>query len=310
MPPDPGASQRRWRPGWPVDLATTLGPLRRGDRDPCLRIGRGEVWRATLTPDGPATVHYARSGDAILATAWGPGREAELELVPQVLGADDDPRGFAHGAHPVMAAAWRRFAAGLRITRTGRALEALAPAILEQRVTGVESRRAWRWLVVRHGEPAPGPTPGPESLRVPPEAPRWAQVPSWDFHRAGVDPGRARALVAAAGRAAAIEALSGRSPEQACAALATLPGIGAWTAAEVAVRAWGHIDAVSFGDAHVARTVTHALTGRLDGDDSTAAELLRPWSGQRARAVRLLELHVGPQPRRGPRATITDHRAR
>ena len=82
-----------------------------------------------------------------------------------------------------------------------------------------------------------------------------------------------------------------------------------WTAAEVAVRAWGDRDAVSFGDFHVARAVVHALTGRTDGDDDQMAELLTPWAGQRARAVRLLQLHSGhTPPRRGPRSTITDHR--
>ena len=66
---------------------------------------------------------------------------------------------------------------------------------------------------------------------------------------------------------------------------------------------------MSFGDFHLARAIVHALTGRTDGDDDQMAELLTPWAGQRARAVRLLQLHSGhTPPRRGPRATITDHR--
>jgi len=340
------ARHRRWTPSWPIDLTTTLAVLRHGRGDPTIRIAGGEVWRATRTPQGPATVHYARSGAQVLARAWGPGADFELEEMPRVLGADDDPAGFAFDEHPVMAAAYRRFGPGWRLLRTHRVVEALVPAVLEQRVTGQEASRAWADLVRAFGEPAPGPAgsgsggeepgvgaepegggrpvgprpvgrpgthPGSGSagprLVVAPDGPGWAQIPSWAWHRAGVDPGRARTITTATGRADTLEQLSTRSPEEAGEALRSLPGIGVWTAAEVGVRAWGDRDAVSFGDFHLARAVVHALTGRTDGDDEQMAELLRPWSGQRARAVRLLMLHSGhTPPRRGPRATITDHR--
>jgi 3-methyladenine DNA glycosylase/8-oxoguanine DNA glycosylase len=301
--------QRRWRPGWPVDLATTLAPLAHGPADPTIRIGPGGAWRATRTPEGPATVHYCWDREAILVRAWGPGAERAVDEAPRVLGGDDDPTGFAAGAHPVMAAAFARYGAGWRVLRTGRVLEALVPAILEQRVTGREAAGAWVALVRRFGEPAPRSDPGaPRGLAVPPDGPGWARVASWDWHRAGVDPGRAATIVTAAGRARALEELGQRSPADAAAALRALPGIGAWTAAEVAVRAWGDIDAVSFGDFHLARHVVHALTGRRDGTDEELAELLTPWAGQRARAVRMLDLHAPRMPRHGPRATITDHR--
>ena len=316
--------ERRWTPSWPVDLRTTLGVLSHGRGDPTVRMSDGGVWRATRTPQGPVTIHYARSGSQVLARAWGPGAEMELEMMPRVLGVGDDPTGFAVDAHPVMAAAHRRFGPGWRVLRTDRVMEALVPAVLEQRVTGREASRAWADLVRAFGEPAPGPGgqgagigPGADpgraaavgQLMVAPDGPAWARLPSWAWHRAGVDPGRARTITTAAGRAATLETLSGRSPEEASRALQSLPGIGVWTAAEVAVRAWGDRDAVSFGDFHVARAVVHALTGRTDGDDDQMADLLTPWAGQRARAVRLLQLHSGHTlPRRGPRATITDHR--
>jgi 3-methyladenine DNA glycosylase/8-oxoguanine DNA glycosylase len=302
-----GGLERRWRPTWPADLATTLGPLAHGRHDPAAQLRPEGIWRATRTPAGPATILYSRAGADVVARAWGPGAELELTGLPQLLGAGDDPTGFPADAHPAMAAAHRRFGAGWRVPSTGRTLEALIPAILEQRVTGLESSRAWRWLVLRHGEPAPG--PGPD-LVVPPDGPGWARIPSWSWHRAGVDPGRARTIVAAAARADRIEELATQPPEQASATLRSLPGIGAWTAAEVAVRAWGDIDAVSFGDYHLAAFVVHALTGRRGGTDEQMAELLAPWAGQRARAVRLLELHGPAPPRRGPRAPVTDHRRR
>ena len=309
--------ERSWRPSWPVDLENTLGVLRHGPGDPTLQIAAGQVWRTTRTPDGPVTVNYQRLGPDVLARAWGPGAALELDILPMVLGQDDDPTGFAEHVHPVMSAAYRRYGAGWRVPRTARVLEALVPAVLEQRVTGKESTRAWSALVRRYGEPAPGPADGHAGsgsgavplLRVAPDGAGWARIPSWAWHRAGVDPGRASTVVAAAARAGAVERLSERTPEEAARALRSLPGIGVWTAAEVGVRAWGDRDAVSFGDFHLARVIVHALTGRTDGTDEEMAGLLTPWSGQRARAVALLQRHGGHSlPRRAPRATITDHR--
>ena len=92
------------------------------------------------------------------ATAWGPGAEWALDSVPALLGDGDDPAGFVPH-HPVVREAWRRHA-GWRVPRTGLVLEALAPAVLEQKVTGHEAWRGWRLLVRKYGEPAPGPDDG------------------------------------------------------------------------------------------------------------------------------------------------------
>jgi len=46
-----------------------------------------------------------------------------------------------------------------------------------------------------------------------------------------------------------------------------MPGIGPWTAAEVAVRALGDPDAVSVGDYHLPSAVVFAFTGRRRGTD-------------------------------------------
>jgi 3-methyladenine DNA glycosylase/8-oxoguanine DNA glycosylase len=274
-----------------------------------MKVGADGVWRSTRTPDGPATVHYRCEAGVVRARAWGPGAELELAAVPRLLGEGDDPAGFDPGLHPVMAQAHARFGAGWRVPRTGRVLEALVPAIVEQRVTGRQARASWAWLVGRFGTPAPGPGDGrAPALLVAPGPTVWARIPSWAWHAAGVDPARSRAIVAAAGRAEALEQLCEREPPAASLALRALPGVGIWTAAEVAARAWGDADAVSFGDYHLADHVVHALTGRRGGTDEQMAELLQPWAGQRGRAVRMLQLHCPPPPRRGPRARITDHR--
>ena len=70
--------------------------------------------------------------------------------------------------------------------------------------------------------------------------------------------------------------------------LRKVPGIGVWTAAEVAQRAWGDADAVSFGDFHIPTVVGWALLGR-PLDDAGLAEVLAPYAPQRQRAVRYVE---------------------
>ena len=86
--------------------------------------------------------------------------------------------------------------------------------------------------------------------------------------------------------------------------LRTVPGVGAWTAAEVARPAFGDPDAISLGDFHLPNLVCWALAGEPRGDDATMLELLEPYRGQRARLVRLLE-HSGIRaPRYGPRSRI------
>ena len=64
--------------------------------------------------------------------------------------------------------------------------------------------------------------------------------------------------------------------------LKAIPGIGPWSAAEVAVRAWGDPDAVSVGDFHLKHLVAFALAGEPRADDTRMLELLEPYAGRRA----------------------------
>ncbi len=135
----------------------------------------------------------------------------------------------------------------------------------------------------------------------------WRRIPSWEFHRANVDPGRARTIVGCAQRADSLERLATRPPEQARTAMMSLPGVGEWTAAETAQRAFGDADALSVGDYHLAKMVGWRLLGHPI-DDPAMVELLEPLRPHRHRAVRLLEVS-GPalQPavrRRGRRFRI------
>ena len=88
-------------------------------------------------------------------TAWGSGAEWVLDQLPRMLGADDDPSGFVP-VHEPIALAWRRHA-NWRLGATDLVMESLVPAIIEQKVTGQEAFGAFRALVHRFGERAPGP---------------------------------------------------------------------------------------------------------------------------------------------------------
>lgn len=283
----------------PVSPRHTLAPHRRGPGDPCFQVDAdGAIWRTSLQPSGPVTAHITRTGtDEVSCRAWGEGAEEFTAGLPGLLGADDDAADF-DPAHPTVAAARARVP-HLRIGRTGRVLEALVPAVLEQRVQGIDAFRSWRLLVTKFGSPAPG--PAPERMRVPPSAQVWRRIPSWDFHRANVDPGRARTVVGCAQRAESLERLTAASDST---ALTALPGVGVWTAAEVAQRAFGDADALSIGDYHLAAMIGWTLLGH-PVDDDAMVELMEPMRPHRYRAVRLLEVsRLAYLPRRGARLPV------
>lgn len=286
----------------PVSPALTLAPLRRGRTDPCYYDAPdGAIWRTSLMRSGPVAARLTKSApDTVDCEAWGDGATEFAETLPALLGAYDDSVGFVP-TEPTIAAAHRRVR-HLRLGRTDRVLEALIPAVLEQRVYGKDARRAWRLLVTKYGAPAPGPAPA--HMRVPPPGEVWCRIPSWEFHRANVDPRRARTVVVCAQRADSLERLGARSPADARVAMASLPGVGEWTAAETSQRAFGDADALSVGDYHLAKMVGWSLLGHPI-DDPTMVELLEPLRPHRHRAVRLLEVSgLAVLPRFGPRMAI------
>jgi 3-methyladenine DNA glycosylase/8-oxoguanine DNA glycosylase len=138
-------------------------------------------------------------------------------------------------------------------------------------------------------------------LRLLPEPAILARLPYYAYHPLGLERRRADLIRTIAARAAWFEAIVDLPLPEAYARLLAVPGIGPWTAAEVAVRALGDDDAVSVGDFHVPNLVAWALAGEPRGNDARMLELLEPYRGRRALVVRLLELGGPARPRRGPR---------
>lgn len=301
----------------PYSLLPTVGPLQCGPQDPTVVLSDGAVWLAFRNNDGAVTLRLAQRGSlrrsSVHATAWGPGAALALCSMPRLVGLPDDwslfdSPAFAAGL-PELARKGRYLHPGLRLPATGRMLDAVVRVILEQKVTGLEAKRAWRYLVARFGDPAPAAPGAPHGLRLPPTAAQWRRVPSWEWHRAGVDGKRSGAALRAAGAASALERLADLDVPGARAGLCSVPGIGVWTAAEVLQRTHGCPDSISVGDYHLAAFVGAALTGRRT-DDAGMLELLAPWAGQRQRVVRMLYASGFRKQAYGPRLTPEDHRRR
>ncbi|MEU6680961.1 DNA-3-methyladenine glycosylase 2 family protein [Streptomyces sp. NPDC046925] len=299
-------ASRVWAPPAPYDLTRTLRVLRRGSGDPtCRREADGTWWRTSLTPQGAATVKIscrteAGSGPLVTGEAWGPGADWALDFLPALLGEEDDPSAFVP-RHQVVAAAHRKYA-GLRLPRTSLVMESLIPSVLEQRITTGSAHYAWRRLVSRYGQEAPGPAPA--GMRVMPPPRVWRMIPSWEWHRAGVDRARAAAILRACQRAARLEEAAAMELPDAMIRLQAIPGIGPWTAAETLQRTLGAPDALTVGDLHLPVQVTYALTQgqQRDGTDETMLQLLAPYAGQRHRAARLILLGGRLPDRRAHRA--------
>ncbi|MDQ2941517.1 MAG: DNA-3-methyladenine glycosylase 2 family protein [Chloroflexota bacterium] len=275
-----------------LDLRRTLAPLAHGSGDPTIRFAADGTWRATRTDSGSATLHLIAATGKVTAEAWGAGADDLLAQLPALLGLEDDPQQLVP-RHPVVRELARRFA-GVRLPRTRRRFEALLPAIIEQKVTGVEARRAYRELIRRYGETAPGPA----HLRLPPEPVTLAGLPYHSYHPLGLERRRADVIRHAAALAPRLEAAESNDARR---LLAAIPGIGPWTIAEVLRVADGDPDAISVGDFHLPHLVGWALAREPRADDRRMLELLEPYRGQRARVQRLLELSGVAAPRRGPR---------
>ncbi|MEV8267216.1 DNA-3-methyladenine glycosylase 2 family protein [Microbacterium sp. NPDC076911] len=301
--------QTEYRPRGPLDLRRTVLAQRHGAGDPTFFVTPNVIWHASRSPEGIATLALRETSRGVIrAAAWGPGAAWALSQMPALCGRDDYAPDFDAALHPLIAAA-HHDNPGLRIGRTDLVFDALASAIIEQKVTGKQAFGAWRHLVRAFGTRAPGPTPVP--LYAAPSIEQWRYIPSWAWHQAGLEPPQSKTIVRAARRGQALEqsvldAVDGEAVDR---VLVSQPGVGAWTSAETRIRALGDADAVSVGDFHLSHQVGFALTG-MRVDDDGMLRLLAPWSGQRQRVIRLIGASGMVEPRRGARLHPEDHRAR
>lgn len=339
-------------PHVPVQLAQTLGSLRRGAQDLSYRAlsradGAERIWVTARTPfhEFPAVLyaeHLAQPAElpeslpslhrvlmrpvhiriwvSYSATDQQMQARADLQALAQEmtywLGLHDPAEQFGslpsfESLPPRVQQAWRQNP-GLRLSASGQLDRQMLNAIVEQRITQTEAFRTLGWVLRKYGSPAPSTGLGhqPEGMRVYPTARTLAAIPTWDWHRAGVDKSRYDAVRAYARSAPAIARVAGTGDVTALArALNTLRGVGPWSIAETLQRVCGHPDAISVGDYHLAHSVGELLGGRRT-DDAGMLALLAPYSPHRQRVVRYMYASGFWKQRFGARMSIEDHRER
>jgi 3-methyladenine DNA glycosylase/8-oxoguanine DNA glycosylase len=282
----------------PLDLIRTCARFVQGRGDPCNRVVGDEVWRATRTPDGPATLRLRVVSGQLEAQAWGPGSGWALRTAPATAGLLDPAESFDPPAGPVRRL--NRMAVGLRIPATGRLLEILVPTVIAQKVTGQEAFSAWRRLV----RLLSGPAPGHASLMLPPAPEDLAGLPGYRYHPLGMERRRAETVRRVASRADWLEGALGLPLAEMYRRVTSIPGVGWWTAAESLSVAAGDADAVQVGDFHLPNQLAWNLAGEPRGDDARMIDLLEPFRGHRQRVIRLVETVGSRPPAFGPRHRI------
>jgi len=169
----------------------------------------------------------------------------------------------------------------LRIPQFADPFEGLVRAILGQQVSLAAARTLAARLVALAGRPAPAWDGA--ALRLFPSAEAVAACGFDRLRDLGLTGAKARALhgcaVAVAGGAIPLAQLEALPLEEAERALTSLPGIGAWTASYVLMRAFARADAFPAADLGVRKALERALPRRrlTPGRIRDLAESWRPW---------------------------------
>ena len=207
----------------------------RGNGDPSFSSRPDGLWMAFTTPDGPVTLRLTAAGTgrgpAVDAQAWGPGSAAALAAVPRAAGRRrrlvrpltsprSTPRSPGWSVKPDAGTS------PSACPSTGRMVDCLVPTILEQKVTVIEARRGYRYLMYRfgHARPRRRQPSRPPGLLVQPTPEQWLRIPSWEWHKAGVGPQRSATVMRALRSAVALERLAALPAAEAAAKMQTIPG--------------------------------------------------------------------------------------
>ena len=269
----------------------------------------GGVYRRTLEVGGvPGRVAVrAVAGSAALSVTVALGEPAPLvsvvERLRRVFDLEADPIAIEEhlAADPLLAPAVAAHP-GLRVPGAWDGFELAVRAILGQQVSVRGATTLAGRLVERFGAPCPG--DADESVdRLFPRPERLARARIESIGLPGVRAGAIRALARAV--ASGELALDGSGdPDSTRAALLDLPGIGAWTAAYISMRALREPDAFPDGDLGLRR----ALAGPEGLPSARAlrerAEAWRPWRAYAALYLWQLESDADIAPSRASSARL------
>jgi AraC family transcriptional regulator of adaptative response / DNA-3-methyladenine glycosylase II len=176
-------------------------------------------------------------------------------------------------------------APGLRLPGSVDGFELAIRAVLGQQVTVAAARTLARRVVERFGTSVA--TPWPDVSRAFPSPDLLAAAPIERIAELGIIRSRAGAIQALAREWPTLAPLlaAGAAPDRLVERLRELPGIGAWTAHYIAMRALGWPDAFPPGDAAALKAMRQLFSTTSRRDAEARAEAWRPW-----RAYALLRL--------------------
>jgi AraC family transcriptional regulator of adaptative response / DNA-3-methyladenine glycosylase II len=291
---DPGDLVVRlpYRP--PLDFSGLLGFLRLRAIPGVEWVGDG-CYRRTLAQDGAAGAIELRSVPdedqlemRVRLPAYG-GLIGTVERARRIfdLGADPLQIMDALRRDPLLAPRLRRVT-GLRVPGAWDGFELAVRAVLGQQVSVKGATTLAGRLVQRFGKPATGLGEGLTHVFPPPEA-----LAEADLARIGLPAARAETLRGLA-RAVATGSLrldAAQGLDEAIARLVAIPGIGAWTAHYVAMRALGEPDAFPASDLGLRRALARGGTPLSARELERVAEAWRPW-----RAYAAVALWTSPAP--------------
>jgi AraC family transcriptional regulator, regulatory protein of adaptative response / DNA-3-methyladenine glycosylase II len=163
---------------------------------------------------------------------------------------------------------------GLRIPGAWDAFECAVRAVLGQQVSVAAGRTLVQRVVERAGERLASPADGLTHLFPTP-----ARLAAAELHGLGITTSRAAALKSLARAIIEQRVDFSAAPADVVAALTALPGIGAWTAQYVALRALGEPDAFPYGDWVLRRAAAPAGATLTPSELEERARGWRPWRG-------------------------------
>ncbi len=205
------------------------------------------------------------------ASALAPASAALLAAVRRWLDLDAAPEAIDSALQPLPGRA------GLRLPGSLDAFELAVRAVLGQQVTVAAARTLARRLVERHGGPAVTPWPGIDRSFPSPQA--LATATTDDIASLGIVRTRAEAIRVLADAWPQIQPhlVPHRPPDALIAALCELPGIGAWTAHYIAMRALGWPDAFLPHDVALQKAMRQRYGCRSPREAEAISQAWRPW---------------------------------
>jgi 3-methyladenine DNA glycosylase/8-oxoguanine DNA glycosylase len=276
------------------NLRHTMIGHRMGSFDPTLRVDDHRVQLAIRTPDGPVGLVIDQHETNVEARGWGDGSHWIAERLDRLLGLQDSPKSF-QPSDRVMKSLVRRFS-GMHLPRFPRVFDRVVQVILLQRVSWRDAVAAWKRMVQRLGEDAPGPL----SQILPPCPRTLASTPYYELVGCGVPHRQARTIQQVAFHARRIEESAEQGIESFTKTLSAIPGIGPWTIGYLHGIALADPDATLPGDYNLPHTVSWVLAGEERGDEKRMMGLLEPYRGHRFRVIRLIWMKGAKPPRHGP----------